>query len=72
MSTQKQRVRIYLETQDQVCVTSVPLDLGYTLRNRIHELRDDGLAIHGERCTKHAHRGPILAYSLVGQQAMAI
>jgi hypothetical protein len=63
-----------LESEDQVCVASVPLDLGYTLRNRIHELRDDGLPIVGERCLRHAHRGPILSYRIVqpGQQAMAL
>jgi Helix-turn-helix domain len=64
MTTQKQRVLAWLQNQSSVCVSDLPVELGYTMRNRIHELRADGVEIIGERCTAHNHRGPILAYRL--------
>ena len=48
-----------------LCLAGAPVDLAYTLRNRVSELRRDGYDIRGERCTRHAHKGPILSYRLV-------
>ena len=49
-------------------------NMPYRYRNVISDLRKDGLPIVGERCVRHAHKGPILSYRLVpaGQQAMAL
>lgn len=64
--TQKERVLLYLRTMPEgVCVEAVPRDLGYTLRNRIGELRRDHVPIAGERCTRHHHAAPVFSYRLV-------
>jgi hypothetical protein len=62
--TQKERVLLHLRTQEKVCVASVPLDLAYTLRNRVGELRRDH-EIVSERCLRHHHDGPVFAYRLI-------
>lgn len=49
---------------DGLCLLDVPIDLGYTLRNRIGTLRQE-YEIRGERCRKHRHRGPVERYYLV-------
>jgi hypothetical protein len=63
--TQKERVLLHLRTQEKVCVASVPLDLGYTLRNRVGELRREDYQIVSERCMRHHHDGPVIAYRLI-------
>ena len=72
--TQKERVLLHLKTQECVCVASLPMDLAYTARNRIGELRRDGIDIVGERCTRHSHKAPVYAYRLAQpvQQQMAL
>ena len=60
--SQKQRVLVLLQEQDAVCVKSVPVDLGYTLRNRVSELRREGKNIVSERCRMHAHASSVLMY----------
>jgi hypothetical protein len=37
--TQRQRVLAYLIHQDGICVSDLPVELSYTLRNRVSELR---------------------------------
>jgi hypothetical protein len=63
--TQKQRVLLYLKTQGSVCVGNVPLDVGYTLRNRVGELIREGHRIEKQRCPWHQHRAPVMAYTLI-------
>lgn len=65
MSSQRERVLLHLQAQSKVCVASVPLDLGYTLRNRVGELRRSGYEIVSERCLRHRHEGPVIAYRLI-------
>lgn len=64
--TQKRRVLLLLRAAgaDGVCVSNVPLELGYTMRNRISELRREGHAIEGAACHVHAHRSGVLRYVL--------
>lgn len=61
-----------------VCITDVglvnPEDV-LTFRNRVSELRREGLAITAERCTVHAHRAPVFRYTLATeplQEQMAL
>ena len=63
--TQRQQVLAALINQPSVCLADVPLELGYTLRNRISELRRDGHNIVSEPCTKHRHEGTIVRYHLI-------
>jgi hypothetical protein len=63
--TQKERVLEALMDHDSICLADVDFDLSYCMRNRISELRDDGYAIEGEQCRRHAHRGPILRYRIL-------
>ena len=74
LGTQKQRVLLHLKTQEWVCVSSLPLDLAYTARNRISELRASGVEIESEPCRTHQHRSSVSRYRLAraGQQAMAL
>ena len=65
IKTQKSRVLTALCDLDSLCLADVDVDLSYTLRNRISELRDDGYTIEGDRCRRHDHRGPILRYRLL-------
>jgi biotin operon repressor len=72
--TQKQRIMLHLRTQEWVCVSSLPLDLAYTARNRISELRREGVEIESSPCRTHQHHAGVSRYRLAqaGQQAMAI
>jgi hypothetical protein len=73
--TQRQRVLAYLMYQDSVCVGDLPVELSYTLRNRVSELRRDGHQISSERCRRHDHAGPVYRYRLIRQpvqQVMAV
>lgn len=70
MSPQQETVFGYLKRRPQgVCVDDVPRAVGYTLRNRISELRKkEGVAIDVERCTFHNHPNPVNRYRLPKRQ----
>lgn len=71
--TQKERVLLYLQTMPEgVCVECVPRDLGYTLRNRIGELRRENVPIEGSRCIRHPHKAPVFSYRLVPAEQLAL
>ena len=73
--TLKQRVLAELRAHPEgVCVSMLPQELGYTSRNRVSELRRDGLPIEGSRCTRHPHKAPVYSYRLVsvGQQTLVM
>lgn len=48
-----------------LCVADVPIDVGYTLRNRLSELRAGGHHIEARPCRAHRHRGGVLRYRLL-------
>lgn len=54
-----------------VCLADVPLDLGYTLRNRVASLRHE-YTIESERCRVHAHDGPVSRYWLKEKAASPV
>lgn len=70
--TQRDRVLLHLQTQNWMCVSSLPLDLAYTARNRISELRRQGVPIESERCTVHQHRSTVSRYRLAQPQQTEI
>jgi hypothetical protein len=47
-----------------ICLADVPLEVSYTLRNRVSELRRQGTDVRSELCRVHAHDGPISRYTL--------
>ena len=47
-----------------VCMWQVSPDLAYTLRNRVSELRRDGVSIESAPCKVHRHRGLVYRYWL--------
>ena len=58
-----------------LCVSDLPDHLSYTLRNRVSELRRDGVDIRSERCRVHRHRAAVVRYALVSkpvQETLAI
>jgi hypothetical protein len=75
MRSQKQIVLSFLERNPNgVCVASFPPEIAYTLRNRISELRAEGIEIESERCRVHQHRATVSRYRLCpkGQMGMAL
>ena len=72
--TQKQRIHDYLKLWGSLCVADLPLELSYTARNRISELRRDGVPIRTATCGWHQHEHPVARYYLEqpAQQAMAL
>ncbi len=65
--SQRQRVFALLRDHPEgICLEDVPLDLAYTLRNRISELSAAGYPIISRRCTWHRHRSVVRRYSLTG------
>jgi hypothetical protein len=64
MLTRKQRVMAALES-GSVCVGDVPVELAYTLRNGISDLRRDGVTIHAQACTRHKHAHRVYRYFLI-------
>ena len=66
MSPQQKRVLGFLKRRPQgICIDDVPHDIGYTLRNRVAELRKPGnITIESERCTFHNHGAPVVRYRL--------
>lgn len=46
-----------------ICVSDVPRDLSYTLRNRVGELRRE-FTIESDRCRVHRHRSTVSRYVL--------
>jgi|HubBroStandDraft_6_1064221.scaffolds.fasta_scaffold36137_7 hypothetical protein len=75
MSPQQETVLGYLKRRRQgVCIKDVPHEVGYTLRNRISELRKkEGIDIEVEHCTFHNHPNPVNRYRLPkAQQELAL
>jgi hypothetical protein len=73
--TQKAIVLSFLERNPNgVCVASFPPEIAYTLRNRVSELRAQGVAIESERCRAHQHKASVSRYRLAakGQLGMAL
>lgn len=64
--TQKRRVLALLRMAGAagICIANVPLDLSYTARNRISELRHEGYVIDDAVCRFHKHRGAVARYTL--------
>ena len=64
--SQKSRVLVALVESgvSGICVSDLPLELGYCARNRLSEWRREGVAIHSERCRVHKHRGLVYRYWL--------
>jgi hypothetical protein len=52
-----------------VCLSDVPLEIGYTMRNRVAELRRDGKLIESERCRVHKHASTVSRYFLIERSA---
>lgn len=73
MASQRELVLSALRTAGSrgICLADVPLELSYTLRNRIGEIRRQGKDVRSELCRVHAHDGPIARYTLRVERASA-
>ena len=71
--TQRTEVLRLLEAAGNrgVCVSDVPVAVGYCLRNRVGDLAKEGHRITSVRCTVHPHRGNVVRYFLVRPQITA-
>ena len=67
--TQKRRVLALLRMGGEagICINNVPMDLAYTYRNRVSELRADGYAIESATCRVHNHKAAVARYVLRGE-----
>jgi hypothetical protein len=67
VSSQKTLVLAALRTAGSrgICIGDLPLNLGYSARNRIGTLRREGFDIKSELCRVHAHDGPISRYYIL-------
>jgi hypothetical protein len=70
--TQKQRIHEHLKLWGSLCVADLPLELSYTARNRISELRRDGVPIRTATCGWHRHEHPVARYYLEQPQQQAL
>ena len=73
--TQKQIVLDMLRQRGSLCLAEVPVNIGYAMRNRIGDLRKDGIPIESAPCRIHAHRShSIVRYRLTApvQQEIAL
>ena len=72
--TQKERVYECLKLWGSFCVSDLPIDLSYTARNRVSELRRSGVGIRTAVCSWHQHEHPVARYFLEkpGQQEIAL
>ena len=72
MRSQKQIVLDMLKRNGSLCVADLPVDISYTLRNRVSELRREGKPIESSRCTVHQHRASVSRYRLAQPQQQEI
>lgn len=65
--SQKLRILTLLRAAAErgICISNVPLDLSYTARNRIGDLRKEGYVIESAPCRVHHHRAAVARYFLM-------
>jgi hypothetical protein len=56
---------LFIAGKRGVCISDLPVDLGYCARNRVSELKRSGWEITSEPCRKHSHAGHIARYTLL-------
>ena len=55
-----------------ICIGDPPLDVAYTTRNRISELRASGVDIESFPCKIHQHRSSVARYRLAPAGQLAL
>jgi hypothetical protein len=67
--SQKDRVHALLRMAGEagLCIAEMPLAISYSARNRISDLRREGVVIDGATCRVHKHRAAVRRYVLRGE-----